>query len=153
MKLNHKTTMALGGVFLVLFILTSYWLLIGRKATVNDKNEHVTPSEAVIPTVDSSVKVDLTSVNGKEVSLSITGIPSGTNSIDYELSYQTAQQGLQGVLGTIQIDNESEYDKKLTLGTCSSGACVYHQVVGKIKLTLKFNNNKGEKIFEKEYEI
>lgn len=145
--------MVLGGVFLVLFVLSSYWLLIGRKANNTNKDEQMTPTEMIIPTIDSSVKVSLTSVNGKEVSLSITGIPSGTNSIDYELSYQTAQQGLQGVLGTIQIDNESEYDKKLTLGTCSSGACVYHQVVGKIKLTLKFNSDKGEKIFEKEFEI
>ncbi len=145
--------MVLGGVFLVLFIISSYWLLIGRKTNSTNKDEQVTPTEMVIPTIDSSVKVDLTSVNGKEVALSITGIPSGTNSIDYELSYLTAQQGLQGVLGTIQIDNVSEYDKKLTLGTCSSGACVYHQVVGKIKLTLKFNSDRGEKIFEKEFEI
>ena len=153
MKLNNKTMMVLGGVFLVLFIISSYWLLIGRKTNSTNKDEQVTPTEMVIPTIDSSVKVDLTSVNGKEVALSITGIPSGTNSIDYELSYLTAQQGLQGVLGTIQIDNVSEYDKKLTLGTCSSGACVYHQVVGKIKLTLKFNSDRGEKIFEKEFEI
>ena len=153
MKLNQKTTMILGGVFLVLFIISSYWLLIGRKTNSTNKDEQVTPTEMVIPTIDSSVKVDLTSVNGKEVALSITGIPSGTNSIDYELSYLTAQQGLQGVLGTIQIDNVSEYDKKLTLGTCSSGACVYHQVVGKIKLTLKFNSDRGGKIFEKEFEI
>ena len=153
MKLNQKTMMVLGGVFLVLFIISGYWLLIGRKAVNKNKNEQVIPSEAVIPTVDSAVKVDLTSVNGKEVTLSIVGIPSGTTSIDYELSYQTAQQGLQGVIGTIQIANESKYDKKLTLGTCSSGTCVYHQVVGKIKLTLRFTSDQGEKIFEKEYSL
>lgn len=153
MKINHKTMMILGGVFLILFIFSGYWMLIGRKANNKDKNKQQVSSETVIPTVDSSVKVELTSTTGKEVVLKITGIPTGTNSIDYELSYQTAQQGLQGVIGTIQLDNESEYDKKLTLGTCSSGACVYHQVVGKIKLTLKFNTENGEKIFEKEFEL
>lgn len=154
MKLNRKTTMILGGIFLVLFIFSGYWLLIGRKTTNNNKNEQMVPSETVIPTVDSSVKVELTSpTKGKEVSLKIDSIPSGTTSIDYELSYQTAQQGLQGVIGTIPIEGQSEYEKKLTLGTCSSGTCVYHQVVGKIKLTLKFNSDKGEKIFEKEFAI
>jgi hypothetical protein len=153
MKLNHKTNMILGGVLLILFIFFGYWLLKGKKAINNsNKNEQTVPTQAIIPTVDSSVKVDLiSSTGGKEVTLKITNILSGTTSIDYELSYQTAQQGLQGVIGTIPIEGNSTYEKKLTLGTCSSGTCVYHQVVGKIKLTLKFNSENGEKIFEKEY--
>ncbi len=112
------------------------------------------PTEAVIPTIDSSVMVALASTSaGREVTLTIGRIPSGTESIDYELSYQTAKQGLQGVIGTITTSGGADYKKELTLGTCSSGKCVYHQVVGKIKLTLKFSGSYGEKIFQKEYEI
>ena len=84
--------------------------------------------------------------------LKVGNIPKNTQSIDYELSYQTAQQGLQGVIGTVTSEKDN-FEKKLTLGTCSSGTCVYHQVVGKIKLTLKFTGEYGEKIFEKEYAI
>ena len=151
MKLNKKIVMIVGGVLLVLFVLAG-WMLMNKKTAVSNNNNQPASQEEVIPTIDSSVKVDLTSLTGgHDVSLSVANIPSGTTSIDYELSYQTAQQGLQGVIGTITTDGKSTFEKKLTLGTCSSGTCVYHQVVGKIKLTLKFSSDSGEKIFEKEY--
>ena len=111
-------------------------------------------TEEVIPTVDSSVEVTLESALGnKEVTLSINNIPKNTKTIDYELSYQTEKQGLQGVIGTIKLDNEKSYQKKLTLGTCSSGTCVYHTVIGKIKLNLRFTGDYGERVFEKEVSL
>jgi len=132
---------------LVVFLITR------NKKNGNNTTVEATPTEMLIPTVDSSVKASLESLSGnKEVMLKMSGLPKGTSSVDYELSYQTAQQGLQGVIGTVTVEEgNSEYEKKLTLGTCSSGSCVYHQVVGKIKLTLKFNGDYGEKIFEKEF--
>jgi len=151
MKIN-KNVLIIGAVLLVLLAI-GYWLL-GRKNIPKNNQETISPTEIVLPTIDSSVKVDLQSVSGgKDVTLSINNIPSGTDSVDYELSYQTAQQGIQGVIGTIDVFNQSDYEKKITLGTCSSGTCVYHQVVGKIKLTLKFTGDYGEKLFEKEYEL
>jgi len=143
--------MIIGGVLVVLILIG---VLVLRRGATKSSTISPGPTEAVIPTVDSLVKVDLVSSQpGKEVALSIKNIPMSTQTIDYELSYQTRQQGLQGVIGTITLTNETEYEKKLTLGTCSSGTCVYHQVVGKIKLTLKFTGGYGEKIFEKEYEL
>ena len=117
--------------------------------------EELLPTEVVIPTIDSNVSVDLVSSSaGREVVLQIKSIPSGTDTIDYELSYQTKQQGLQGVIGTVELKkNESEVDKTLTLGTCSSGTCIYHQVLGKIRLNLRFTGDYGDKVFEKEYEL
>jgi hypothetical protein len=149
MKLNKN--FYIGGL-IVLVLLVAGVFIFSRKQDNKAIVTNASPTDQIIPTIDSSVKVDLTSTTGgKEVILTIKSIPLGTNSIDYELSYQTAQQGLQGVIGTITPAGESNYEKKLTLGTCSSGTCVYHQVVGKIKLTLKFNSDSGEKIFEKEY--
>jgi len=147
-----KQYLIIAGVVVFLLVI-SFWFF-GRKNNSNNQTSTISPTEAVIPTIDSSVAVDLTSTTaGKEVLLSINKIPSGTNTIDYELSYQTTQQGLQGVIGTITITNDSSYNKTITLGTCSSGKCVYHQVLGKIKLTLKFTGEYGDKIFEKEYGI
>ena len=149
----RKQYLIIAGVVIIILLVVIYWFF-GRKNVSNNQALIISPTEAVIPTIDSSVIVDLTSTTaGKEVLLSINKIPSGTNTIDYELSYQTAQQGLQGVIGTITITNDSSYKKTITLGTCSSGKCVYHQVVGKIKLTLKFTGEYGDKIFEKEYGI
>ncbi len=133
-------------------------IIISAKFFIKSKNTPgagtVTPTEVVeqaVPTIDSSVNVSLTKIaGGKEVSLSVAGIPSGTKSVDYELSYETEKQGLQGVIGSIKIGSEKSFEKQLTLGTCSSGTCVYHQVTGPIKLDLRFSGDYGEKTFEKE---
>ncbi len=151
MKINNKTMMVLSGFFLVLFIFSGYWLLIGRKATVNNKNEQIIPTDAVIPTIDGSVKISLTSLTGrKEVMLSIKNMPKNTNSLEYILSYETIEGGLQGVNSTAEI-TDSDFEKKITLGTCSSGTCVYHNIKGKIKVELVFKGNNGDKYFTKEY--
>ena len=148
MKLNKKSYI-IGAVLLVL--LTTVFFVFGRKQAPKEIINETSEIEELIPTIDSSVKVSLDSVAGsKELLLKVDNLPSNTQSVDYELSYQTAQQGLQGVIGTVTNEGDS-LEKKLTLGTCSSGTCVYHQVVGKIKLTLKFTGEYGEKIFEKEY--
>ena len=152
MKIN-KTTMVLVGFFLVLFIFSGYWLLIGRKATINNKNEQVIPTDVVIPTIDSSVKISLTPLTGrKEVLLSIKNMPKNTNSLEYILSYETIEGGLQGVNSTAEITG-SDFEKKITLGTCSSGTCVYHNIKGKIKVELVFKGNNGDKYFTKEYAL
>lgn len=151
MKPEYRKFLIIGGL-IILFLVMGSWLF-GRNK-VKQQLSDVEPTEEVLPTVDSSVKVSLEGVNGnKEVNLTVSGIPGNTDSVDYELSYQTASQGLQGVIGTVVTTGKSKFEKKLTLGTCSSGTCVYHQVVGKIKLTLKFSGDYGEKIFEKEYEL
>lgn len=153
MEKNRKL-IVLVGLTLVVFLIVAY-LFFARKSTINKGSEKISPTEEVIPTVDNTVKVDLAAkIAGKEVVLNIRFIPIGTSSIEYSLSYSTRQQGLQGVIGTITVPGGSEqYEKQITLGTCSSGTCVYHEVMGRIKLTLKFNGDYGEKLFEKEYEL
>jgi hypothetical protein len=109
--------------------------------------------EAPIPTVDPSVKVQLEPINGgQEVEITVDAAPEGTDTIDVELSYETADKGLQGAIGTIEVDGRKGM-KKITLGTCSSGTCVYHDVSSDIKVYLKFNGDYGEQIFEKSFSI
>lgn len=108
----------------------------------------------VIPTVSSSTQVTLKSLQGnKEILLEGSGVPDGTSSIDYELSYDTKGQGKQGVIGTISSIKGSSFEKQMTLGTCSSGRCVYHEVIGSIQTTLKFTGEYGEKILIKEFSL
>jgi len=153
MKLNHKTMMVLGGIFLVFFILSGYWLLIGRKTSANKKNEQTVPVDGVIPTIDGSVKISLTALTGKkEVLLSIKNMPTNTTELEYILSYETVEGGLQGINSTAEITGR-DFEKKITLGTCSSGTCVYHNIKDKVKVELIFKGNNGDKYFTKEYEI
>ena len=155
MKMDRKKLMLIGGILLTILLVGG--VLINSRNTKVEKpeEEELLPTEVVIPTIDKNVGVDLISSSlGREVALQIKKIPKGTKSIDYELSYQTRQQGLQGVIGTIELKaNQSEVNKELTLGTCSSGTCIYHQVVGKIRLNLRFTGDYGDKVFEKEYEL
>jgi len=155
MKMDQKKLMLIGGIVLTVLIIGGVFVASRKTTEPNQPEEELLPTEALIPTLDSSASVDLISSSaGREVALQIKNIPEGTESIDYELSYQTKQQGLQGVIGTIEMKkNDSNVDKTLTLGTCSSGACVYHQVVGKIRLNLRFTGKYGDKVFEKEYDI
>lgn len=147
-----KLYLGVGAVIIVL-LFVALWVASNKKMVKSNKSS-VKPTEAMLEKVDSSVVVTLESDSLKrDATLKIDKIPSGTTSIDYELSYNTQSQGLQGVIGTItQITNQSA-QKKLTLGTCSSGTCVYHQVVGSIQLSLKFGGDYGQKAFEKEFQL
>jgi len=150
MKLNRKTMMIIGGVILVILIFVGFILLPG-KPKVN--NEKTTPVDGVIPTIDSSVKISLTALTGKkEVLLSIKNMPINTTGLEYILSYETVEGGLQGVNSTAEITGR-DFEKKITLGTCSSGNCVYHNIKDKIKVELIFKGNNEDKYFTKEYSI
>ena len=107
-----------------------------------------------IPTVDASVVVTLSALQGnKEIVLKSSSIPNGTTSVDYELSYDTKGQGKQGVIGTVSEIKGTSFEKQMTLGTCSSGRCVYHEVIGGIQVTLKFTGEYGEKVLAKEFSL
>jgi len=143
-------------LLLVIILVIGFILVnISNKKTEKKPVNNQVETESVVPTTDASTVATLNSSNGgKEGILKIKGIPNHTVSVDYELSYSTKQQGFQGVIGTISPDNtEKVFEKKITLGTCSSGKCVYHEVVGVIKTTLKFSGDYGVKILEKEFTL
>jgi hypothetical protein len=43
--------------------------------------------------------------------------------------------------------------REITLGTCSSGKCVYDKNVSKVTVTLKFASDKGASKFQKEFSL
>lgn len=150
---GKKKIAIIGGIAVLLVIGVLIFLQSRNVKKIPPKA--MIPTEELIPTVDSSVRVDLkTKIPGQEVSLTVKGIPNGSESFEYSLSYETKQQGTQGVIGTVILGaSDSSYEKDITLGTCSSGKCVYHEVVGKVMLSLKFVGSYGERIFEKEYSL
>ncbi len=155
-KINLSNPLLLVIGFSVVVVIVVGVMIMRKSKSVDNSATQPTQdaSQGAVPTVDASVKVDLKrSAGGKDVILSVDQIPSDTQSIDYELSYNTQKQGLQGVIGTIQTKGESTYQKTLTLGTCSSGTCVYHDVLGAIKLNLKFSGGYGDRIFEKDFTL
>jgi hypothetical protein len=153
MNLKDKNVLIAGGVVLVVFI-AGFFLLNSRKKSTQETKENVLPTAQVLPTVDSSVKVEL-AANAKktEVTLTVGQVPNGTTDIEYELSYIAEGDLPKGVIGTIPVEGKKDIERKITLGTCSSGTCVFDKGVEKVKVSLKFNSASGAKIFEKEFAI
>lgn len=154
MTKNNKNLLIAAGVILVVLIVGFFVLNLSKgKKAMTDKEE-VLPQQEALPTVDSNVSVDLTADKAKQqVTLTIDGIPSGTESIEYELSYNAEGDIPKGVIGTIPVEGESSVERDITLGTCSSGTCVYDKGVSSINVSLKFQTSAGASLFEKEFEI
>ncbi len=143
------------GIVIAIIVISLVGFVASNKKSNTKKSTVELPETEVIPTLDSSVQVVLAGKNrGRAVELSIDNIPEKTTSIEYSMSYQTMQQGLQGIIGTIEVvDGEKKRSVSRELGTCSSGTCIYHEVDGKIKLELKFSGAYGERIYDKEFEL
>lgn len=154
-ELFDKNKQVVIGIAIVLVIAIGAFIMMNNNKQKAMQEEVVAEEEeeAPIPTVDSSVKVELNALNNDhEVEIAVSAAPKGTETIDVELSYETADKGLQGAIGTIMV-KDGAGTKKITLGTCSSGTCVYHEVTSEIKVYLKFNGDYGEQIFEKNFKI
>lgn len=135
---------------IIIFLIVIFIFFSKRKKTEVSKNLKV-PTPELLPTIDSSVLIDLTPVNQRKgLILSIKNIPLKTKSIEYIITYETEDGGFQGVNSSVSVEGSS-FKKEITLGTCSSGACVYHLVKGGIKLELVFKGDYGERFFNREY--
>lgn len=83
-------------------------------------------------------------VAGNELKLAVARIPAGVSVVEYELVYDTAASVTQGVPGSVDVSGKSTLERKLTLGTCSSGVCRYDKGVKDIKISLKFRDSKNK---------
>ncbi len=171
MKINYKKHLILGFLLIILFLVI-YFLLFNNSNNNTKDVKNIKNTENIIPTIDSSVKIDLKSIKKGEITLTISNEPKKTDLIEFELIYKVlnndisegeGEEGLieQGALGKCYKFNnywqcgesDSYLGRKIILGTCSSGTCRYHNVVGNIKIILKFNGDYGQRIFEKEYQL
>jgi len=152
-----KNNLIIGVVVLIIIIGLISFVVSSRKSVKPATNSGSTlnNNETVIPTVDSSVLVNLVGKNNnKAITLTLSNLPPSTTSAEYSLSYQTKAQGLQGIIGTLDTSTgEKDFSVSRDLGTCSSGTCVYHEVVGAIKVEVKFTGSYGEKLFDKDFEL
>lgn len=118
----------------------------------------VIPTQAVVfPTVTSDVLVNLTAKNGnRAVKLVISGIPTGTETIEYEMKYTTGSGLIHGFNGTIKLTQDQKKVERddLTIGSCSSGGkCTYDEGVTSIDVVLKFNAKNGSSVFQKSFPL
>ncbi|HLL61072.1 MAG TPA: hypothetical protein VK338_05115, partial [Candidatus Nitrosocosmicus sp.] len=86
--MKNKALMIGAALVLILVLVVGVSTLGSKNKTTTDTTENVLPEGDVVPTVDSSVIVNLESSNdNKEVILTVKNSPKGTQSIEYEMSY------------------------------------------------------------------
>ena len=153
------------GVVAVLVLGIGGWLISNANNAKKSQTESVLQNEPTIALVDSSVVVKLVQSTKKgEVEVNVSNAPEGTKKAEMELTYNREKRPEDetdsdvipdGVLAGCDFKNGQRSCQKtgITLGTCSSGVCRYHSVVGSIKLSVVFSGSYGERIFEKEFTL
>lgn len=82
--------------------------------------------------------------DGHFLNLKIEKVLAGAVSLDYELLYSVADGRTQGVPGTVPLTGQSEIERKLLMGSESSGKFRYDEGVEKGSLTIRFRNSDGK---------
>ncbi len=154
----NKNMYIIGAVaVLVIIALIAFFMLRGGNKTQQGNSSQVPTTTEVIPTVDSSVKVDVKAESDpKKFDMSVKGIPAKTTSIEYEITYETQDDGIQGFNSPVELKpGQDTYEKKgFLLGTCSTGGkCTYHKVTSPLKVNIKFVGSYGEKLYEGEFTL
>lgn len=157
---NKKIMMGAGAVIVLILIGVGIYMMRTPAPTATPKKLMLQDeSLEIIPTVGPEVKVDLvTVVPQQDMKLTVEGIPAGTTSIDYDISYDTKEGITQGTSGTGKPEDDASsfgtsYERTFKLGTCSKAVCTYHHITGDFKVQLKFEGDYGSRLFEKEYAI
>ena len=153
------------GACVVLVLLGVWYVTNLTKKNSGLGTESVLENEPTIAPVDKSVIVTLEeSVKKGEIEVDIKNAPVGSKKTEMELTYNREKRPEDetdsdvipdGVLAGCEFKSgqRSCHKTGITLGTCSSGVCRYHTVVGSIKLSIIFSGSYGERIFEKEYKL
>ncbi len=159
-SVNNKQMYIIAAVLAVLLIsiLSFIFIKSSKKNQQPTQNEGLTKKpQQVIPTVDSSVIVEIDGKpDKKHFGMKVTGIPEGTKTMEYEITYQTKDGGLPGISSSLDIESDQkEYEKEdFLLGTCSTGGkCVYHEVVSPLSVTIKFTGSFGERLYQKDFDL
>jgi len=148
--MQNKKWILMGVGALVLVIIGFFVLMNRNKPSDEANNESVLPQSEKMEAVEGSVKVAVErSADGKKAILTITGIPSKYEDIDYEFTYDAKGGVPRGVLGVLEI-TDGTVEKEIVLGSCSTNICTYDEGVEKVTVNLKFNSPSESRIFEKE---
>jgi len=109
------------------------------EANIPDLPQSQWPAVSLTPTEDKTVPNSL----GHFLEFRVQKINvQGAATMDYLLVYTTSDGGQQGVPGTVQLTGE-DVDKKLLMGSASSGKYRFDSGVTTGTMTITFRNSKG----------
>ncbi len=135
---------------IILFIL-GIAVVVGAVMFVKSRRTSTIPDEesAGLPAValaDRPLASLTPTSDGHWLNLKIEKIKITADSMDYELLYQLPDGRTQGVPGTITLKGQAQIERKLLLGSESSGKFRYDEGVKGGTLTLRFRDSQGKLI-------
>lgn len=124
-------------------VLVLVFVLIKNKKTEVAVDDSETLAEVAF--VDRPVAMLTPTSDGHYINLKIDKItlPKAV-SLDYELLYSLPDGRTQGVPGTVDLKGEKTFERKLLLGSESSGKFRYDEGVQEGSLTVRLRNSKGK---------
>lgn len=130
------------------FIILGIGIVVVVVAVMISKGEKREPVvEETAPEIPQELR-PMTSLtpasDGHWLTMDIYDIKVSAASLDYELLYSLPDGRTQGVPGTVKIEKGVLIERKLLLGSESSGKFRYDEGVTKGTLTLKFRDDKGK---------
>lgn len=133
---------------IVIFVLALIFLVVIFLVVKNKKTEVVVDDQDTMLEVSFSDKpfASLTPTSdGHYINLKVEKIklPKAT-SLDYELLYSLPDGRTQGVPGTIDLSGKDSFERKLLLGSESSGKFRYDEGVEEGTLTIRLRDSKGK---------
>ena len=128
----------------VLAVVLVYFLVIapGRKKPAGE------PETALINValIDRPVASLTPTDDGHFLNMKIDKIKLPATTMDYELLYELPDGRTQGVPGTVSLNGASVIERKMLLGSESSGKFRYDEGVKEGTLTIRFRNDKAKLI-------
>lgn len=115
---------------------------VAEETNVRELPQSQWPTVSLTPTEDPAVPNSLG--HFLEFKVQKINVP-GATSMDYLLVYTTSDGGQQGVPGTVKLTGDS-IDKRLLLGSASSGKYRFDAGVSTGTLTITFRDQKGKSV-------
>ena len=118
-----------------------FFIIKGKKA---ESGENSDDALTEVPFEKRPVVSLTPTSDGHFLTLKVDKIKIAATSLDYELLYSVSAGSTQGVPGTISLDGQSQIERRLLLGSESSGKFRYDEGVEGGSLTLRFRNTQGK---------
>ena len=133
---------------IIIFVLALIFLVVIFLVVKNKKTEVVVDDQDTMLEVSFSDKpfASLTPTSdGHYINLKVEKIKlAKAASLDYELLYSLPDGRTQGVPGTIDLSGKDSFERKLLLGSESSGKFRYDEGVEEGTLTIRLRDSKGK---------
>ena len=148
----RKTALIAISLIVLLILALLFWRV--RLAGKKESELAPTPTPKQVELLPEEILVaSFKPLTGKNYLFTIEKIPEGVVSLAYEIAYDTANKGTQGIISSpieIKPGQTSYQNKEFVFGTCSKNKCVYDTGITNLEVTVRLSYQDGkEKIWKK----